>query len=159
MALQAEATASASASNSRRAGRPGRGGCPGYLRYLAWILVFWSMQVVQARLFTRGRARGDTQARAVPGGPADVRDLALSINFLADENDRVQEAERERARLLAEVRQAAIRIRKHLRGEAIIREAVTAIHEYLDAAQIAKSWSTGTRSNWTGCWSTSCRTP
>jgi len=80
----------------------------------------------------RERALGDTQARAVPSGPADVRDLALSINFLADENDRVQEAERERARLLAEVRQAAIRIREHLRGEAVIREAVTAIHEYLD---------------------------
>ncbi len=79
----------------------------------------------------RRRALGEREARAVPTGPADVRDLALSINFLADESDRVQEAERERARLLAEVRQASVRIREHLRGEAIIREAVTAIHEHL----------------------------
>jgi len=79
----------------------------------------------------RRRALGDMQARAVPGGPADVRDLATSINFLADESDRIQDGERERARLQAEVRQASIRIREHLRAEAIIREAVTEIHEHL----------------------------
>jgi two-component system phosphate regulon sensor histidine kinase PhoR len=79
----------------------------------------------------RRRALGDMQARAVPGGPTDVRELATSINFLADESDRIQDGERERARLQAEVRQAAIRIREHLRAEAIIREAVTAIHEHL----------------------------
>jgi signal transduction histidine kinase len=71
------------------------------------------------------------QARAIPGGPADVRELATSTNFLADESDRIQEGERERARLQAEVRQASIRIREHLRADAIIREAVTAIHEHL----------------------------
>ena len=79
----------------------------------------------------RRRALGDMRARARPGGPADVRELATSINFLADESDRIQDAERERARLQAEVRQASIRIREHLRAEAIIREAVTAIHEHL----------------------------
>ena len=79
----------------------------------------------------RRRALGDMQARAAPGGPADVRELATSINFLADESDRIQDGERERARLQAEVRQASIRIREHLRAEAIIREAVTAIHEHL----------------------------
>jgi signal transduction histidine kinase len=79
----------------------------------------------------RRRALGDADARALPGGPADVRELATSINFLADESDRIQDAERERARLQAEVRQASIRIREHLRAEAIIREAVTAIHEHL----------------------------
>jgi signal transduction histidine kinase len=79
----------------------------------------------------RRRSLGDMTARAVPGGPADVRDLATSINFLADESDRIQDGERERARLQAEVRQASIRIREHLRAEAIIREAVTAIHEHL----------------------------
>jgi two-component system, OmpR family, phosphate regulon sensor histidine kinase PhoR len=79
----------------------------------------------------RRRALGDAHARAVPGGPADVRELATSVNFLADESDRIQDGERERARLQAEVRQAAIRIREHLRAEAIIREAVTAIHEHL----------------------------
>jgi hypothetical protein len=79
----------------------------------------------------RRRALGDMQARAAPGGPADVRELATSINFLADESDRIQDGERERARLQAELRQASIRIREHLRAEAIIREAVTAIHEHL----------------------------
>ncbi len=79
----------------------------------------------------RRRALGDMQARAIPGGPADVRELGTSTNFLADESDRIQEGERERARLQVEVRQASIRIREHLRADAIIREAVTAIHEHL----------------------------
>ena len=79
----------------------------------------------------RRRAVGDRSVRFVPGGPADVRDLASSLNFLADEGDRLQGAEHERARLLAEVRQASVRIREHLRAEAIIREAVTEIHEHL----------------------------
>jgi two-component system, OmpR family, phosphate regulon sensor histidine kinase PhoR len=79
----------------------------------------------------RKRAMGDMRARAVPGGPADVRDLARSINFLADESDRVRAAENDRVRLLAEVHQAAIRIRQHLHGQAVVREAVTAIQEHL----------------------------
>jgi signal transduction histidine kinase len=79
----------------------------------------------------RRRALGDAHVRARPGGPADVRELATSVNFLADESDRIQDADRERARLQAEVRQASIRIREHLRADAIIREAVTAIHEHL----------------------------
>ena len=79
----------------------------------------------------RSRARGDMQARAVPGGPADLRDLALSINFLADEGNRMREAEADRARLQAGVRQAAIRIREHLRGQEMLSEAVTAVREYL----------------------------
>jgi two-component system phosphate regulon sensor histidine kinase PhoR len=79
----------------------------------------------------RRRARGDMQARAVPSGPADLRDLALSINFLADEGNRVREAEADRARLHAGVRQAAIRIREHLRGQEILTEAVTAVREHL----------------------------
>lgn len=79
----------------------------------------------------RQRALGDSAVRAVPGGPADVRELAMSINFLADESDRVRAREQERARLQGEVHQASVRIREHLRGEAIIREAVTAIHEHL----------------------------
>jgi signal transduction histidine kinase len=79
----------------------------------------------------RKRTLGDSVARAAPGGPADVRELASSLNYLADESDRARAGEQERARLLADVRQASVRIREHLRGEAIIREAVTAIHEHL----------------------------
>ena len=77
------------------------------------------------------RARGDSAIRAVPGGPADVRDLAQSINVLSDASNQLRAREAERVRLQAEVRQASIRIRGHLRGDAVIREAVTAIHEHL----------------------------
>jgi signal transduction histidine kinase len=94
---------------------------------LRWV----SVPLHNATTTVRRRSLGDMSARAVPGGPADVRELAGSINFLSDESDRIQDAERERARLQAEVRQASIRIREHLRAEAIIREAVTAIHEHL----------------------------
>jgi signal transduction histidine kinase len=79
----------------------------------------------------RRRARGDMQARVVPSGPADLRDLAQSINFLADEGDRVRQAEADRARLQAEVRQAAIRIRGHLRGRGTLTEAVAAVRGLL----------------------------
>ncbi len=79
----------------------------------------------------RRRALGDMKARAVPGGPADVRELAQSLNFLADEGDRIRETEHDRARLLAEVHEATIRIRKHLHGQAVVREAVTAVQEHL----------------------------
>jgi two-component system, OmpR family, phosphate regulon sensor histidine kinase PhoR len=79
----------------------------------------------------RRHTLGDTDARAVPGGPSDIRELARLLNFLADESDRARAGERERARLLAEVHEASVRIREHLRAEAIIHEAVTAIHEHL----------------------------
>jgi two-component system, OmpR family, phosphate regulon sensor histidine kinase PhoR len=76
---------------------------------------------------------GGTSTRAVPRGPAEVRDLALSINFLADEGDRVRASEEERTRLHTQVRQASIQIRGHLHGDAIIGEVTTAIHEHLTA--------------------------
>jgi two-component system phosphate regulon sensor histidine kinase PhoR len=79
----------------------------------------------------RRRAQGDMQVRLVPSGPADLRDLALSINFLADEGNRMRAAEADRARVQAGVRQAAIRIRGHLRGTEILTEAVTAVREHL----------------------------
>jgi GAF domain/HAMP domain len=79
----------------------------------------------------RRRALGDMEVRVTPGGPVDIRDLATSINFLADEGDRLRNREAERTRLLAGVRKAATRIREHLRGQAVIREAVAAIQEYL----------------------------
>jgi signal transduction histidine kinase len=84
-----------------------------------------------ATTVARKRALGDTGARAVPRGPAEARDLALSINFLADEGDRVRASEEERTRLHNQVRRASIQIRGHLHGDAIIGEVVTAIHEHL----------------------------
>ena len=43
----------------------------------------------------------------------------------------MREAEADRARLQAGVRQAAIRIREHLRGQEMLSEAVTAVREHL----------------------------
>ena len=77
------------------------------------------------------RARGDLQVRIVPRGPADLRDLAQSMNFLSDQTNRMREAEADRARLRAGVRQAAIRIREHLHGQEMLTEAVTAVREHL----------------------------
>jgi signal transduction histidine kinase len=91
-----------------------------------------------ATTMVRKRARGDLAVRASPGGPAEVRDLALALNYLADENNGIRDAERDRALLQAEVRQASIRIREHLRGEAIISEAVTALHEHF---AVALAWA------------------
>jgi signal transduction histidine kinase len=94
---------------------------------LRWV----SVPLHAATSMVRKRALGDNDVRAAPGGPADLRDLALSLNFLADESDRVRARELERGRLQAQVHQASVRIREHLRAAAIIREAVTAIHEHL----------------------------
>ena len=94
-------------------------------------LRYVSSPLHEATTAVRRRAMGDMQARAVPGGPADLRDLARSLNFLADEGDRIRATEQDRVRLLGEVHQAAIRIRQHLHGQAVIQEAVTAIQEHL----------------------------
>ena len=92
----------------------------------------WVSGPLQAAMeMAHKRARGDMAVRIVPGGPADVRDLANSMNQLSDASDQLRARERERARLQAGVRQASIRIREHLRGESIIREAVNSIHEHL----------------------------
>lgn len=79
----------------------------------------------------RRRAHGDFGARLIPSGPADVRDLAASLNFLADEGDRLRSLEGERARLLEAVRVASSRIHQHLHARDVIREAVAAIEEHL----------------------------
>jgi len=79
----------------------------------------------------RARAFDGTETSVIPGAPTEVRDLALSIDRLADQGDRLRAAEAERSRLLAQVRRAAIGISRHLHSEPILREAVTAIHENL----------------------------
>jgi len=103
---------------------------------LPWTVVAVGLRWVSGPLrsamtMARKRARGDMAIRTVPGGPADVRDLALSMNLLSDASDQLRVTERQRARLQAGVRQASIRIREHLRGEAIVREAVGSLHEHL----------------------------
>jgi signal transduction histidine kinase len=79
----------------------------------------------------RMRTLGDYAVRSVPGGPADVHELATSINFLADESDRLRWLEEERSRLLMEVRQVSSRIRQHLHANSVIAEAVAGIHDHL----------------------------
>jgi signal transduction histidine kinase len=113
---------------------------------LRWV----SEPLHTATTAVRRRALGDNEARAAPGGPADVRDLALSLNFLADEGDRIRVREQERGRLQAQVHQASVRIREHLRGEAIIREAVTAIHEHLAVDYVRVGIVSGERLTLTG---------
>jgi signal transduction histidine kinase len=81
----------------------------------------------------RRRALGDFDIRLAPDGPADVRELAASINFLADESDRLRYFEDERARLQEAVRQASTRIRQNLNAAEVIREAVAAIEEQMGA--------------------------
>jgi two-component system phosphate regulon sensor histidine kinase PhoR len=95
--------------------------------FLRWV----SGPLHDTTSMVRSRARGDMQIRVVPSGPADLRDLAQSMNFLSDETNRMREAEADRDRLQAGVRQAAIRIREHLRGQEILTEAVTAVREHL----------------------------
>jgi signal transduction histidine kinase len=68
----------------------------------------------------RRRALGDLDVRAIAGGPADVQELARSVNFLADESNR-----------LTSVREASTRIYEHLHAPAIISEAVAALEENL----------------------------
>ena len=75
----------------------------------------------------RRLAAGDQAARVSPGGPAETWDLAASINLLADESDRVQAMAAEQARLQALVRDAAVRIREHLKTPALTKEAVADI--------------------------------
>ena len=99
----------------------------GVAGFLRWV----SGPLHAATSMVRRRARGDMTVRLVPGGPADLRDLAHSMNFLSDETNRMRETAAGRARLQAGVRQAAIRIREHLRGQEILSEAVTAVREHL----------------------------
>ena len=68
----------------------------------------------------RRRALGDLDVRAIAGGPADVQELARSVNFLADESNR-----------LTSVREASTRIYEHLHAPAILSEAVAALEENL----------------------------
>lgn len=80
----------------------------------------------------RRLAAGEHEARAgVPAGPAELKSLAQSVNFLAVENDRMRGDLQRRADLAEVVRRASQRIREHLDAEGVVREAVAAIEEHL----------------------------
>ena len=60
-----------------------------------------------------------------------MRELAASINFLADESDWLRGIQEEHVWLATITRETAARIRAHLDAEGVIRETVTAIEENL----------------------------
>jgi signal transduction histidine kinase/HAMP domain-containing protein len=101
---------------------------------LAYTLFLTRGTIIPLRATTktvRRLAAGDYSARTVPGGPAETWELAASINHLADENDRLRAVEEDRKRLKAAMRDTAVRIREHLRADAITKEAVTDLTERL----------------------------
>ena len=70
---------------------------------------------------------GEHAVRVKLAGSAEVREVARSVNTLADENDRLRGQEREHARLRALAREAGIRVCVPLRAEDVLREASSAI--------------------------------
>ncbi|WP_367322612.1 ATP-binding protein [Streptomyces sp. HUAS ZL42] len=83
---------------------------------------------------TLGRlAAGDHEARAEERGPQEIRAVARSVNLLADEGDRLRDAEEERRRLSDLARQTGIRIRDRLDVDYVLDTACSGIGEALDA--------------------------
>jgi signal transduction histidine kinase len=76
---------------------------------------------------------GDDAARASVAGPAEVREAARLVNALADARQRWRYEEVEHARLRTVARDAGNRIRASLSAQDVVREAVVAIDENLDA--------------------------
>ncbi len=70
---------------------------------------------------------GDHAARAPVTGPAEMREVARSLNALADESDRLRAQETETSHLRAVARETGLRIREHLRVEDLLHEAKDAI--------------------------------
>ncbi len=70
---------------------------------------------------------GDHGARAPVAGPTEMREVAESLNALADESDRLRAQEAETSRLRATARETGLRIREHLRVEDLLHEAKDAI--------------------------------
>jgi signal transduction histidine kinase/CHASE3 domain sensor protein len=80
---------------------------------------------------------GEHSVRAEPGdGPAEIRAVAAAVNTMADEADRVRDAERDVARLRGAVRELGYRIRAHLAVEDAVREAVRGLAETLRADHV-----------------------
>lgn len=72
-----------------------------------------------------GRRAGHHALRADPAaGPAEIRAVASAVNHLADEGDRLRDADRDIARLRTRVRELGYRIRNHLNVDDAVAEAV-----------------------------------
>ena len=76
---------------------------------------------------------GDHTARAPVTGPAEIWEVAQSLNALADEGDRLRAQEAETSRLRAMARETGLRIREHLRVEDLLREAKETIESSFGA--------------------------
>ena len=76
---------------------------------------------------------GDHAARAPVTGPAEMREVARSLNALADEGDRLRAHEAESSRLRALARDTGLRVREHLRVEDLVHEAKDAIESSFGA--------------------------
>lgn len=76
---------------------------------------------------------GDRQARIRVSGPRELQDVALAVNALADESDRLSEQEASRTRLRAMAREAGFGIREHLHAADLVSAARAALEENLDA--------------------------
>jgi two-component system phosphate regulon sensor histidine kinase PhoR len=91
----------------------------------------------------RRLAAGEQDARAAAAGPAEIRDLAGSINFLADESARLRAEQQERVQLAGMVRETAAGIREHLDAEGVIRKAVEGIRTNLGSDFVWVTQMTG----------------
>jgi two-component system phosphate regulon sensor histidine kinase PhoR len=80
----------------------------------------------------RRLSAGDHAARAVLAGSLEAREVALSVNTLADETDRLRAAEEEHSRLSVMAREMGFRIREHLHAEDVLRVARAVLEENLD---------------------------
>jgi len=69
----------------------------------------------------RRLSAGDHAARAVLAGSLEAREVAQSVNTLADETDRLRAAEEEHARLSVMAREMGFRIREHLHADDVLR--------------------------------------
>jgi len=76
---------------------------------------------------------GDRQARIRVSGPRELQDVALAVNALADESDRLSEQEASRTRLSAMAREAGFSIREHLHAAEVVSAARVALEKNLDA--------------------------
>ncbi|GGQ50303.1 ATP-binding protein [Couchioplanes azureus] len=85
-----------------------------------------------------GRRRsGELDVRAdATAGPVEIRAVAQAINEMAEVGDRIRAAEKESARLRAEVRQLGYRIRAHLKVADAIDEAVRGLAEIFRADHV-----------------------
>ena len=76
---------------------------------------------------------GDLTTRVPVTGPAEMREVAQSLNALADESDRLRAQEAENTRLRAIARDTGLPVREHLRVEDLLREAKDAIESSFGA--------------------------